>query len=113
MRDDLVVLGSEDQAFRSQQVIKRFDSRMITGQQQAPLDRVVKGQRKHAVETVERCFPPQSKRMEHNFSISGRAKSYSTLLKFPLQLAEIVNFAVVDHDITSIARYHRLVSSLR
>jgi hypothetical protein len=46
---DLVILGGKHQPGRAQQVVERFDTRVVAGEEESLLDGIVKRQGKHAI----------------------------------------------------------------
>src|SRR5438105_1992603 len=101
---------SEAAALRIDEIVKRFNTRMISRQHQPAFGSVIPGKCEHAVQSSNSIHSPMGQRLKQYFCVASGSKTNAGTLQLFTQLTEIINFAIEDYDRTTIAGHHGLMT---
>src|SRR6266850_7133936 len=101
----------EIECFTVGYVIERFDADSVARQKQRPLTVVPDRNGEHAVEAGQHGWSFNGVELQQHLSISVRDELTTPLLQRPPQLAEVVDFPVVDNPKAPINCRHRHVAA--
>ena len=104
-----LLLGAECKLLALLAVVQRLDAIAVARQQQASLAPVPQGQRKHAVEALQRGHAPGRQRIEHHLGVRLAAKPEALGFQLGAQFAKVVDLAVVAEHVAVVGVDHRLV----
>lgn len=84
--------------------VKRFDTEAIPGGEEFLGLEIVDGEREHSSQEGKRVFLPEDPGLKQEFGIAGCFLGEPCAVDFGTQFVVVVEFAVVDEDITTVWR---------
>ena len=93
-------LGGEQQPAAQPGVEERFDAQAVAGQEEALPGVVPYAEGEDAVETLRAGGAPLDVRFEEHLGVGGRGEGMAAGHEVPAQVGGVVEFAVVDHDVS-------------
>src|SRR6266581_3899954 len=110
---DRLCLRREHELTGIRKIVERLDAKPVAGEKQFAAAGVENCKGEHPDEALEARRAPTTIREEKHLRVALRAEGISLRLQVAAELAEVVDFAVVHHDIASRSVAHGLVPGRR
>jgi hypothetical protein len=111
--DERLDLRTEQQVVAGARPVQRLDPVSIAGDEERALVAIPDGEGEHAVEALDAARAPLAVGEQHDLGVGVRAKRVAARDQLVAQLAEVVEFAVVDDRQAPVLGTHRLVTGGR
>jgi hypothetical protein len=103
-------LRREDQPRGSAGPVERLDPHRVASEEESPLGGVVEAEREHPIEARERGLAVEAVLGGDHLGVGGGAKAQAGSLRFPAQLAEVIDLTVESDAHLAVDVPHRLRS---
>src|SRR5450759_2291734 len=103
--------GGENQLATAQAVVKRFDTHPIARQEQPPFIPIPDREGKHPVKLLHCVYTVSGVLLQNYFGVRASPKDTFATFQVGAQFQVIINLAVIDNFVATVATCHRLAAA--